>query len=234
MKRLLFIFVLCVFISVPALADFSAPAGLLPGDTFQWVFVTSTTHDAVSTNIADYDLFVNGVAAASAQAVTGVTGVSALGDISWKVIGSTAAVHATNHLGTVDSPIYNLANALVSASGKAGLFDGSLSAPINIDENGSTLNWYTWTGTRPNGFGTPTTDGRFYLGANPSAPSGVRTGSTAVTNSTWTNFSAAAPNTKTFSMYAISSEVTVVPVPGAVLLGILGLGAAGIKLRKYA
>jgi len=25
-----------------------------------------------------------------------------------------------------------------------------------------------------------------------------------------------------------------VPVPGAVLLGILGLGAVGIKLRKYA
>jgi len=28
-------------------------------------------------------------------------------------------------------------------------------------------------------------------------------------------------------------NVSVVPVPGAVLLGILGLGAAGIKLRKY-
>lgn len=29
-------------------------------------------------------------------------------------------------------------------------------------------------------------------------------------------------------------NVSVVPVPGAVLLGILGLGAAGIKLRKFA
>ena len=29
-------------------------------------------------------------------------------------------------------------------------------------------------------------------------------------------------------------EVTVVPVPGAVLLGILGLSVAGIKLRKFA
>jgi len=29
-------------------------------------------------------------------------------------------------------------------------------------------------------------------------------------------------------------QATIVPVPGAILLGILGLGAAGIKLRKYA
>jgi hypothetical protein len=29
-------------------------------------------------------------------------------------------------------------------------------------------------------------------------------------------------------------HISVVPVPGAVLLGILGLGVAGIKLRKYA
>jgi hypothetical protein len=32
----------------------------------------------------------------------------------------------------------------------------------------------------------------------------------------------------------IAYETTVVPVPGAVLLGIFGLGAVGIKLRKFA
>ena len=33
---------------------------------------------------------------------------------------------------------------------------------------------------------------------------------------------------------ADSTQFTVVPVPGAVLLGILGLSVAGIKLRKHA
>lgn len=33
---------------------------------------------------------------------------------------------------------------------------------------------------------------------------------------------------------SFDAESSVVPVPGAVILGILGLGAAGIKLRKYA
>jgi len=33
---------------------------------------------------------------------------------------------------------------------------------------------------------------------------------------------------------SFDSEVAVVPVPGAILLGMLGLGAVGIKLRKFA
>jgi len=37
-----------------------------------------------------------------------------------------------------------------------------------------------------------------------------------------------------FKIYAISEELTVVPVPGAVLLGMLGLSFAGMKLRKHA
>ena len=37
-----------------------------------------------------------------------------------------------------------------------------------------------------------------------------------------------------YPSWGVFSDVSVVPVPGAVLLGILGLSAAGWKLRKYA
>ena len=37
-----------------------------------------------------------------------------------------------------------------------------------------------------------------------------------------------------FDLSTLSGEFTVVPVPAAVLLGLLGLGAAGIKLRRHA
>ena len=35
------------------------PPGLNPGDPFRFVFVTAGTRDATSSNIADYDNFVN-------------------------------------------------------------------------------------------------------------------------------------------------------------------------------
>lgn len=52
----------------------------------------------------------------------------------------------------------------------------------------------------------------------------------------WINSEAPILVTGTYyiNSYSGSDSVTVVPVPGAVLLGILGLSAVGIKLRKYA
>jgi len=41
------------------LGDSLIPTGLVDGDTFRLVFLTSTTTDATSTDIADYNTFVN-------------------------------------------------------------------------------------------------------------------------------------------------------------------------------
>jgi hypothetical protein len=50
------------------------PAGLKPGDQFRFVFVTNGIRDAISTNIADYDSFVNAEAGGATYhgAVAGV------------------------------------------------------------------------------------------------------------------------------------------------------------------
>ena len=72
------------FFTNSSVADFYAPAGLSPGDTFHWVFVTSMTRDALSTEIQDYHDFVQAAANASPQVVHGVQGVSALADITWQ------------------------------------------------------------------------------------------------------------------------------------------------------
>jgi hypothetical protein len=41
-------------------------------------------------------------------------------------------------------------------------------------------------------------------------------------------------NTANFEEWAVRTETTVVPVPGAVILGVLGLGVVGWKLRRFA
>jgi hypothetical protein len=44
------------------------PAGLDPGDQFRFVFVTDGSRNATSTNIADYDSFVNAQAGGAPKA----------------------------------------------------------------------------------------------------------------------------------------------------------------------
>jgi hypothetical protein len=43
--------------------DLLTPTGLMPGDHFRFVFVTDGTRDVTSSNIADYNNFVNSQAA---------------------------------------------------------------------------------------------------------------------------------------------------------------------------
>ena len=78
-------------ITVPPI-PITVPSDLNPGDPYRLAFVTSTTRDATSTNIADYNNFVSGVA-------NGVTQLAALGT-TWKAIGSTSADDARDNTGT--------------------------------------------------------------------------------------------------------------------------------------
>jgi hypothetical protein len=110
--------------------------------------VTSTTRDAQSANIADYNAFVT-------TAANSVPALAALGT-TWKAIGSTQLTEARDNTGThpvisVGVPIYLLDGTLI-ASSNADLWDGTLAAPIDITEAGTQATpSLVWTGTSLSG-----------------------------------------------------------------------------------
>lgn len=149
--------------------DFTANSGLNPytgqvwkdGDQFRLAFVTSTTIDATSSDIADYNNHV--------QAAANAAG---LGSATWKAFVSTPTVNARTNTGLtnsdVDTAMFNFASQIVG-SNIADLFDvsGSSGGPenkIQYDENGNgpglpdlptSVPFYqftpAWTGCGPNG-----------------------------------------------------------------------------------
>jgi len=125
-------------------AVYTVPPGLNPGDPYRFVFVTAGNRDATSTNIADYNTFVDDAANAGGSYLQPPCA-------TWKVIGSTAAVTAFANIGGPSpTPICRLDGTLVS-NGTADLFDGTIQAAIFITEL-DTINYYSvWTGTQGDG-----------------------------------------------------------------------------------
>jgi hypothetical protein len=116
--------VLCASLLVPlkSIADLAVPPGLQPGDTFQWVFVSTGLHDALSSDINDYNTFVQSQANLNVD-LTGIT---------FKAIGSTLTVDARDNA-LVSAPVYRLDGVNV-ATGFTDLWDGSLNAPISVNQ----------------------------------------------------------------------------------------------------
>lgn len=126
--------------STNAVAAVTAPPGLAPGATFRLVFVTSTTHQATSRNIAIYDAIVAGRAAA--QGLDSYEG----NPVTWQVLGSTWGGNAINRLPASSPALYRLDGALVATSG-ADLWDKTIANPINVTELNSTVEAIVWVGT---------------------------------------------------------------------------------------
>lgn len=198
----------------------TTPAGLSPGDQYRLAFVTSTTRDATSADIADYNAFVQNVADSSSLASLGAT---------WTAIGSTSAVDARDNTNTNPNVatgigIYNLAGNLVAAN-NADLWDGSLSAPISVFENGNTAtSTLVWTGTTQDGTGNPL----LVLGTLDESLTGL---SPAVDDE-WVNSGESLVGSS-FHLYAISGTLTVpVPVPEPATLTLVSSALFGLWLAR--
>lgn len=198
-------------------APITQPGDLTPGDSYRLVFVTSTTRDATSSDIGDYNSFVAGVAA-------GESGLAALGT-TWKAIGSTSSINAhdnTNSNPAIDGtgvPIYRLDGTRI-ANNYADLWDSSLIAPVATFENGmatATSSNRVWTGTVPSGTVNPS----FPLGATED----VLFGNPLSSFSGWTTTTIAEDPSVPYHMYAMSGVMTVVPEPSSLVLAAFGSAA---------
>ena len=128
---------LVAFLAVPAYAQTEVPSnwplkppGLNVGDEFRLLFMGKNSRNADSTDIAVYDLYVQGriadIGHADIKAYAG----------HFKVLGSTATVNARTHTGTTGTggvPIYWLDGPKV-ADNYADFYDGSWN-----DKDGATL-----------------------------------------------------------------------------------------------
>ena len=95
------------------------------GDTYRLAFKTTTTRNATSTNIAEYNSFVQSAAAAS-------TTFPSLGTGTWKVIGSTATVSAKVNTGTSTGTgvaVILMDGSTLFATNNADLWNGTASRP---------------------------------------------------------------------------------------------------------
>ena len=111
---------------VPVQNDWALiPAEVGPGDSFRLIFITSTRRNARSTDIADYNTFVQNAAARGHTAIRPYAS-------GFRVVGSTASIDARDNTCTsgIGVPIYWL-NGNKVADHHGDFYDGSWDDEVN-------------------------------------------------------------------------------------------------------
>ncbi|MDG2381227.1 MAG: PEP-CTERM sorting domain-containing protein [Pirellulaceae bacterium] len=206
-----------------ACASIVVPAGLVAGQKYHLVFVTSgTTTAPLSSHIGHYNDFVNREAVQQ-DAITKDWGTE------WFAIGSTSQVNARDNA-VVSAPVYLLDGTTQIAAGEVDMWDGDILSSLAIDQKGvygvnSTL--HVWTGSSAAGYSG---DYDSYLGSvTPRAGWHPAIGHWWLSDQN-KNYS------ETFSMYALSEVLTVppsnaIPEPTSLLVW-TGLATAGVWVTR--
>ena len=202
---------------LPALAGFIPPSNLPAGSQYEVIFVTSAGTPATDPYIGDYNAFVTAQAAQDPSLPQGVTWraiASTIGDIN---TGLGQAQANENAPFTPSIPVYNTAGQLV-ADAAVPLYGGSLIDPITYDQYGTAGINVAWTGSNIDGTADHPLGGEQYYGAPDIGASTITTGQ-------WIH-DGINPEATAFSLYALSSPITVVPEPGT--LALLAAAAAAL------
>ena len=187
------------------------------GDTYRLIFVTSIGTNGTSTNIADYNVFVNDVAASS-------TNHSLLGNAQWFAVGSTAAVDARDNTSTNPSedgagvPIFLTDGISKVVNGNATLWGGTKDNAVQLDENAQLVSGDVMTGSDADGTGRNAGEpGDRVLGGSSEAPPKITVGVASRLDGTWmVNYNTSATSTRPF--YAMSEILEVVRPAGTVII----------------
>ena len=194
-----------------ALDSLPVPPSLNPGDPYHLAFVTSTTRDATSSDMSDYNDFV--------QATADAAGIGSSVGVDWFAIASTPSVHARDNaiVGTT-TPVFLLDGTTKIADGFSDIWDGTIDFPLNLNEVLLPHDFVVWTGSLSTGFSD------FPLGGEL-----VAFGNSVVMTSAWIHFDGTPSTSSLLPLYALSSSL-VVPVPSA--FGLWMVGFTGLVIQQ--
>ena len=219
MSKVVFALALSYAISAGSfsLADLVHPTGLNIGDMYHYAFLTEGMINAESTDIANYNAFVQSEAARPG-AITETFG------ITWNVIGSTATVHARDNA-VVQAPVYLVNGTTKIADGFTDMWDGSIDNPLNLTQFGAVRNTFAFTGS--------TSAGLSLINNQLGTTGDVGTATTSAVNGQWIQ-SLELPTIIPREFYGLSEVQTVpVPEPGSlILMSFVAIGLTGFDRRR--
>ncbi len=204
------------------------PSGLSTSSSYQLIFVTSGTRDALSSTLADYDNFVNQQADA---AHIGPADFALSGQpIHWhavvSVFNSSKGTSNAKETAVQTAPVYNLIGELVSTGGglTTPLYQTLTHAPVRWSPDGTESARKVFTGTNFTGIASTTPAG---------TGSGVTAGNSTDIGETWLNtgFGQTQPAATPLPFYALSDAI-VAPEPSSIALIFCGMLACVRRSRN--